>query len=400
MRRFAKCLFTAVAALPLLAAPASAASCWDALGIEPLNILFWNGREKLCGYQNMEHLWSYNTVSKGTAPAAPLARSATPLPPAYRERAGSFMAKNGVHGLLVMHKGAVAYESYRGGFSKSNRWTSFSMAKSLTALLAGAAVADESIKNLDDRVAAYLPELAKGAYAAVTVRQVLTMTSGVAWNENYQDPESDVAKLADLANLENTAEDSFLAYMASRPRAAQTGSVFNYSTGEAGIVGRLVRRVTGKTLAAFMSETIWSQLGMQEDAVWITDKSGAEVSGCCFSATLRDYARIGQFMLREGAVNGKVLLPSWWMKEMTRASAPSRKQNRPYGYQIWVRGDGSYQASGIFGQMIHVDPANEIVIVMLSAWDTAVGTAEQHRARRAFIAEVKTALTQPGKTKR
>lgn len=374
-----------------VSSPAVAAPCWEDHRIEPLNLLFWNKREKLCGYKNMEHLWSSNAVSKGSGtPPPPIPQKNTPS----LSGTGEFMKENDVYGLLIMHKGAVIHEQYREGMNESSRWTSFSMAKTLTALLAGAAVADGHIRSLDDTIAAYLPELAQGAYAAVTVRQILTMTSGVVWNENYRDPKSDVAK---LTNLAEGTDKSFLAYMASRPRMATAGTTFTYSTGEAGIVGQLVRRATGKSLSVYMSEKIWSGMGAERDAIWITDRSGSEVSGCCFSATLRDYGRVGQFMLSGGKIGGKTVLPSWWMREMTTASKPSNSQKRPYGFQIWVRDNGSYQASGIFGQMIHVDPRRELVIVMLSTWDTAVGTAKQHTARRAFIAEVKQAVSAPGK---
>ncbi|SBW09692.1 Beta-lactamase [uncultured delta proteobacterium] len=387
-----KCMIPALLPLLLCCPPAAAGPCWEAENIKPLEILFWNTPQKLCGYQNMEHLWSSNTVARNGAPVKPLIYGKGPD---LKNSTMAFMQKNGVYGLLVMHKGAVIQEHYRGGCGgyDGGRWTSFSMAKSLTGLLVGAAVADGHIRSLDDRVAAYLPELAKGAYAEVTVRQLLTMTSGVAWNENYRDPASDVAKLADLAD---GAEHSFLAYMAARPRKAEPGTVFTYSTGEAGVIGHLVRRATGKSLAAYMSEKIWSKLGMERDAVWITDRSGAEVSGCCFSATLRDYARMGRFMLEGGVIDGKAVLPPGWMRETATASKPSRAQNRPYGYQMWVRENGAYQASGIFGQLIHVDPERELVIVMLSAWENAVGTVEQHQDRRAYIAAVKKALAARG----
>ncbi len=367
----------------LVAIPAKAADCWETTDIRPLEILFWDTRAKLCGYQNMERIWSANPVPRGAMPAGTLPVAKSARPPGLKT--AEFMQKNSVYGLLILHKGVIIEERYRAGFDRDKRWTSFSMAKSLTGLLVGAAVADGSIRSLDDKVAAYLPELAHGAYAPVTVRQILTMTSGVAWNEDYRDPKSDVATLADIAG---SSEKSFLAYMASRPRKADPGTVFTYSTGEACIIGHLVRRATGKALAAYMAEKIWSRLGMEHDAIWVTDRSGAEVSGCCFSATLRDYARIGQFMLDEGRSNGRRILPPGWMRQMTTASAPSKKQGRPYGFQIWLRHDGSYQASGVFGQMIRVDPQRELVIVMLSAWDDALGTKAQRKERRDFIARV------------
>ena len=377
--------FSLLLALLIVLLPYRAfAACWDDLQIKPLEILTWNTAQKLCGYENMEHLWSSNVVSRSSAPAKELPRGDS-----FANRSGevrAFMQTNGVNALLVIQNGAIQVEEYLGSMDAKSRWTSFSMAKSLTGLLVGAAVADGHIQSLDDPVSNYLPELKKGAYADVTVRQVLTMTSGAAWNENYRDPESDVAKLADLANGD---EKSFLAYMAARKRAAKPGTRFNYSTGEAGIIGHMVRRATGKTLSAYMSEKIWAKLGMERDAIWITDKTGSEISGCCFSATLRDYGRMGLFMLQNGRIGNEAVLPKSWMKEAAKASAPSREQHRPYGYQIWVRDSGSYQASGIFGQMIHVDPSRNLVIVMLSAWENATGTGKLHKERSAFISAVR-----------
>ena len=133
--------------------PAFAAKCWETQAIEPLDILFWNTRQKLCGYQNMEHLWSSNTVAKGASPTVPLEYAKATA--SQDGTADAFMRKNGVYGLLVTHKGRVLLERYRAGFREDKRWTSFSMAKSLTGLLVGAAVAEGHIKSLDDRVAAY-----------------------------------------------------------------------------------------------------------------------------------------------------------------------------------------------------------------------------------------------------
>ncbi len=360
------------------------ASCLDETRPEPLNILFWSPEEQRCGYRNMGKLWPSNPVPRGSA-VFPLPKGALPgLPDAER-----FMKSNGVLGLLILKDGAIVQEAYRGGFTEADTWTSFSMAKSITSILVGTAVKNGSIKSLDDPVVRYLPELAKSAYDGVTVRQLLTMTSGAAWNENYADPESDVAK---LANLADNTEPVFLAYMAKLPRRAKPGTVFNYSTGEANLIGHLVRRATGKTLAALLSENIWAPMGMEQDALWITDKAGSEVSGCCFSATLRDYGRLGEFMLRGGKAGDAQRLPEGWITAATAASAPSRAQGSPYGFQWWVRDKGAYQASGIFGQMLHIDPRRNLVIVMLSAWPKAIADSGTYTARHAYIEAVKKAV--------
>ncbi len=374
----------AISALPAFSACAAEDECWRKTAIDPMRVLVWSPEEQLCGYQNMEKLWPANTAAKGAKKTSPLPRAKELSLPS----AEAFMRRNGVRGMLVIHDGTVVLEKYRDVFGPDKRWTSFSMAKSITSVLAGAAVKDGSIKSLDDPVTRYLPELQGGGYDGVTVRQLLTMTSGVRWNENYRDPKSDVAR---LVNLADTTQPVLLGYMAKLPRAAKPGTLFNYSTGEANLSGHLVRRATGKSLAAYLSEKIWSREGMEMDAFWSADRMGSEVSGCCFNAAMRDYGRIGLLMLREGTPGKNTLLPNGWVKEATTASAPARVAGRSYGYQWWVRDGGSYQASGIFGQMLHVDPARKLVIVMLGAWELPTGTAELHQERRVFVAAIKKA---------
>ena len=379
-------LLSVFAAGPALAAaPASARNpvptgkpdCIESLNIDPQALLRWSQAQQLCGYRHMETLWPANTVARGKGAASSLPRGKALALPGL----DAFMRGNGVRGLLVLHQGRIVAERYRGDFTRASRWTSFSMAKSITSILVGAALQDGSIASLDDPVLRYLPELGGGAYDGVTVRQILTMTSGAAWNENYQDPNSDVAKLAAMAGKPS---QEFLAYMAARPRMAGPGTLFTYSTGEANLIGFLVRRATGKSLAAYLSEIIWQPFGMEQDAIWLTDKEGKEVSGCCFSASLRDYGRLGLFLLARGVAAGVPRLAPQWLEDATAASGPSRAKY-PYGYQWGIGKDGVYQANGIFGQVLHIDPKRELVIVMLSAWELPTGTTAIHAERRAFI---------------
>lgn len=361
---------------------------------DPVKLLYWSPAEQLYGYRHMEKIFPHVVVPRGAAGAVlPLPKGRPPQGISAADVEG-FMRQNKVSGLLVLHKGAIVLERYRNGLSAKDRWTSFSMAKSITSLLVGCAVRDGLIGSLDDPVSRYVPELAVGAYAGVSIRQLLTMTSGVAWSEKYADPGSNVAQLARLAD---DPRASFLGYMAKLPRKAAPGTVFNYSTGEANIIGHLVRTVTGKGLGAYLSEKIWAPMSMEQDAVWVTDRNNKELSGCCFSASLHDYGRLGLFMLGGGRAGGKARLPEDWIARATTASAPSKAQGRPYGYQWWVRDNGSYQASGIFGQMLHVDPKRELVIVMLSSWGKAVEDQPIYDARLAFVAAVKKAVDPTGK---
>src|SRR5690606_7706580 len=181
-----------------------------------------------------------------------------------------------------------------------------------------------------------------------------------------------------------------VSYMRKLPRANPPGTRFTYNTGETDLVGVLVSKATGKSLARYASEKLWKPLGMERDAIWMLDLAGHERGGCCMSITLRDYGRIGQFML-EGGVGrgGKRILPEWWTAQ---ATSPQIKEGAPppgYGYFWWMLADG-YAARGIFGQAIVTIPNEKLVIVVNSAWPQATGR-ELSAAQAAMVAAVRQA---------
>jgi CubicO group peptidase (beta-lactamase class C family) len=189
----------------------------------------------------------------------------------------------------------------------------------------------------------------------------MTMTSGVKWNEDYTDPKSDVARM--FLEPVPAGVDPTVYFMRKLPRETAPGTKWVYKTGETNLIGVLVRRATGKTLAAYAEEKIWKPAGMERDGFWMKDQTGAEVSGCCLSVSLRDYARFGQFAL-EG---GKGVVAPGWFAEATRAHAEVAPGGYGYGYQWWTYPEGRYGAQGIFGQMITIDPKSKLVIAMVSA---------------------------------
>lgn len=275
-----------------------------------------------------------------------------------------FMARNHVGGLLVLKNGEIRLEQYGLGNTEDTVWISYSMAKSVTSLLFGAAIADGFIRDLDAQVTDYLPAMKGSAYDGVSLRHLLQMASGVQWNEDYADPDSDVG------NYPGGNVVEFLDFMAAKPRVAPPGERFNYSTGETDLAGVVLRAAISNNLATYLTHKIWMPL-MEAPAYWATHGAGGgERGGCCLYATLRDYGRLGQFVMKDGVLpDGTRVLPEGWMAASTTPSPASSG----YGYFWWLEGEGIFRASGIYGQGIYFNPASDLVIVVLSAWPVASG---------------------------
>ena len=216
------------------------------------------------------------------------------------------------------------------------------------------------------------------------------MTSGVKWNEDYTDPKSDVALFA--VHKAEPGLDVTVSYMRKLPREAPAGTKWVYKTGETNLIGVLVSSATKKTLSAYLSEKIWKPYGMAQDAVWVTGSTGHEISGCCVSASLQDYARFGQFILGGAIVGGKSLVSDDWLALATTKQAGIAQPGRGYGYQWWTNDDGSFAAQGIFGQGIFIDPKRRLVIATNGNWKTATDEdgvgAERERFYKAVQASV------------
>jgi len=243
---------------------------------------------------------------------------------------------------------------------------------------------------MDDKVSDYLPEMKGSAYDDVSIRHLLTMTSGVKWNEDYGDPRSDVA----LFNKHRPEEgvDALVSYMRRLPREAPPGTLWNYSTGQTNLIGVLLARATKKPLSTYLSEKIWAPAGMEQQATWILNRSGNEISGCCIQATARDYARFGLFVLGGARVNGESIVPDGWLAEATSERTGIRQPGRGYGYQWWTYDDGSFAARGIFGQGIFIDPKRKIVIASNANWGGGASDRVANAAREEFYRAVQKAV--------
>jgi CubicO group peptidase (beta-lactamase class C family) len=223
----------------------------------------------------------------------------------------------------------------------------------MTSTLVGAALKDGFIASLDDPVTKYLPQLGGSAYEGVTVRQLMTMTSGVKWNEDYTDPASGIARFS--AEPLEPGVNASVSYMRKLPREAAPGSKWVYKTGETHLLGVLITAATRQPLAEYLSAKIWAPYGMEQPALWATDRTHHELAGCCLLAGLRDYARFGQFVLDGGRIDGRAVVPDGWFEQATRQQAASKNPGWGYGYQWWTTGGGAFAAIGIHGQLIYID---------------------------------------------
>lgn len=347
------------------------------------DVLMWNVNQRDAAFRAMDRLPVLATASQIAPSAVPL-----PLPPGKAltiPGIDQYMAKQRAAGIVILQDGKVRFEKYGLNFSPKGRWTSFSVAKSFTSTLVGAAIQDGYIDSLEDKVSQYIPGLKGSAYDDVTIRQLLTMSSGVKWNEDYEDPNADVAKF-------NNAEpqnglDATVSYMRKLPRAHPPGEVWHYNTGETNLIGVLVSSATKKPLAQYLQEKVWQPAGMEAAATWLQGRTGHEIAGCCIQAATRDYARFGVFVLGGGKAGGRQIVPADWFAQATVKQKDIGDPGHGYGFQWWTYDDGSVAAQGIFGQGIFIDPKRQLVIASNANWTRATKGPEPE-AREAFYRQV------------
>jgi len=376
-----------------------AVACWFSLDKEtrgllatlPTNrdVLFWSPDQRDAAFRALDRLpflAQAHVVAAGNAPRPLPAGAPLKLP----LDVDAYLAGQRAAGLIVVQDGRVRLERYGLGFDANGRWTSFSVAKSMTSTLVGAALRDGAIRSLDDKVSDYLPEMKGSAYDDVSIRQLLTMTSGVQWNEDYTDPNSDVARFNN--HKPEDGVDANVSYLRKLPRAAPAGTRWNYSTGETNLVGVLLARAIKKPLATYLSEKIWVPAGMEQQATWLLSRTGTEISGCCVQAATRDYARLGVFILGGARVDGKSVVADGWLAEATTKRADIGMPGRGYGYQWWTYDDGTFAARGIFGQGIFIDPKRKLVIVSNADWAGGARDPVAGPAREAFYRAVQKSI--------
>ena len=326
-------------------------------------------------------------VIRGGYSARPLPRYDLPLTALSWESGGDrvsvddYMDRCRVSGLLVLKDGSIALERYGLGRTPESLWSSFSTAKSITSTLCGAALHDGAIGSLDDPCDVYLPRLRGSAYEGVTLRNVLRMCSGVAWDENAgaRDTNGQLHQA-----LSSGRAGALLEVACGLPRAHAQGRMFNYSTLESYLLGALIVAATGQTLSDYCAATIWQPAGMEADGIWLLDsENGMELGGFGVRARLRDIGRFAQLVLDDGEsfIGRRVLPPGWRDRAGQPDGAPTAfgrllpVSPLGYGYQWWSLPHlptglhaGAFMALGAFGQFIYIHPGTRIVVVIQSAW--------------------------------
>ena len=378
-----------VALMQLAVLPAVAALCTE-LAAQAHNAVptgdnfgFWSPTEQELAYRSMERIFPTHPIRRGVRLDRLPYESDGELPVSFEFEhrpygITDFMSLERASGVLVVQDGKILLERYGLGRRPKDRWASFSIANSVLSTLVGAAIQDGYIASVHDPVTKYLPSLKGRALNGVTIEQLLTMSSGLQWNEGYDNPNSDFNRYAtDLS-------DEFLQLMADRRHTSPPGKKFAYSTADANLVGAVVMAATRKPLSQYLSEKVWGPSGMEQDGVWITSRDGQDLGSIGFSATLRDTARLGLFMLSDGVIHGRRVLPAGWMAEATQEHIVSSLRPFGYGYFWWTRGAGAYEAIGIFGQALYIDPPRHLVIVVQSAWSNA-GDAHNYALQTAFF---------------
>jgi CubicO group peptidase (beta-lactamase class C family) len=359
------------------------------------------------GEQREEHLVSnysggrekfhpHRIVKKGPA-STPLAKAEGSTLFWYtldgrRYNSDEYLKRQRVTGLLVIKDGRIVLERYQYNRNESNRFQSESMAKSVTALLVGIAIAEGHIRSVDDLARQYVPELVDHPYGETSIRHLLQMSSGVKYSLDYTGSDDEAILIRGSPGNLGPGGVATVMPFKNNKRIYEPGEKFQYGSPQTQVLGLVLRQAIGKSLADYLSEKIWQPMGAESDASWTIDKSGQEAAFCCLGVTLRDFGRLGMLLANGGVVNGKQIVPQEWVCEATQPTQgyPHLKPGVAtpsfgYGYQFWVFPGSKrrFGLQGTRGQAIFVDPELKLVMVQTAVWKSLI-LPESHRERDAL----------------
>ena len=336
----------------------------------------FSGVEQYESFNRLAEIFPHHVISASSSPWSFPTGETIALPETYANdgearSTRTFLEETDTAALLVIADGAIVYENYWLTGGPDVHWMSMSVGKSFVSALVGIAIEEGLIDSVTDPITKYVPELAGSAYDGVRIKDILQMSSGARWNEDYSDPESDVMRYVyAFGNGESLNE-----FAATLVREREPGTYNYYNSTDTQTLGMLLVAATGESLASYAEKKLWEPLGMENDAYWVTDDGGMEMAAGGLQVTARDYSKLGQLYLQNGSWNGKQVVPAQWVRDSVTPDAPHVMPGLDpeypigYGYQWWVlQGDeGEYSAIGVYNQFIYVNPTKRVVIVKLSA---------------------------------
>lgn len=371
---------------------------WLAFGdrisrVQVVSALF-TGAEQAQNFNRMHRMFPVKTMAAAPQPRPFGVGSPIELPGDFTYRGevvetSGFLARTDTGAVLVIKDGQITFEQYWLTGGQRQTWLSMSVAKSFISALIGIAVEQGHIRDINQPITDYVPELVGSAYNNVSIKDVMQMSSGASWNEDYGDPESDISRFGRIFALGG----SMNAFAATLESEFPPGTYNRYNSTDTQALGMLLTNAVGRPISEFMTEVLWHPMGAENQAHWLTDSEEMEMAFAGLNATARDYAKLGEIYRLGGLFNGRQIVPAQWVKDSITPDAPhliagdNPASDWPlgYGYQWWIpEGDqGEFMAIGVYNQFIYVAPQSNMVIVKLSA-NSAYGTPADEDASSEF----------------
>lgn len=361
MNRSWKWGLNAVLALFLLLALAAAWNWNDLQRLAAVNSLFDEDRI-VSNFSAMNELFPYTEL-----PDEP--HEVSILPENIRDLSGlsDWVESRALTAIVVLKKGEIAYENYYHGTGADDRRISWSVSKAYLSALVGILVAEGTIASIDEPVTRYAPVLKQSAYDGTSIRDVLQMTSGVHFDEDYLSFNSDINRMGRAFALGRSL-DEFVADLKKRDRPP--GERWQYVSTDTHVLGMVIEGAAGRSVVELMAEKLIGPMGLQSTPYYITDGHGTPFVLGGLNMPTRDYARFGQMYLQDGRWNDRQIVPESWVRESTAPTSPTAEGEVRYGYQWWVPRDavpGEFLARGVYGQYVYVNQPAEVVVAINSA---------------------------------
>tara|TARA_B110000902_G_scaffold194494_1_gene220419 strand:+ start:2922 stop:4124 length:1203 start_codon:yes stop_codon:yes gene_type:complete len=352
-------------------------------------LTLFSGAEQYENFNRMDEIYPVTTMTASTEPFEFEEGSTILLPPSFSYNGvdinvESFLAETDTSALLIIHKGKVRLEKYWLTGGRNVNWLSMSVSKSFIATGVGIAV-DDGLIDILKPITDYVPSLVGSAYDDVRIKDVLQMSSGAAWNEDYNDTESDIMRLAKIMSIGGSLDNFVSTLVGER----QPGTRNHYNSADTQALAMLLSRATGKSVTDYLSEKIWHPLGMETDAYWMVDDNNVEMAFGGLNATARDYAKLGELHRLKGKWQDRQIVSEEWINAATKPDAPhlqpgvNKEFPLGYGYQWWIPEtlEGEFSAIGVYNQFIYVNPTRDLVVVKLSAFSDYAVTLDESSYR-------------------